>query len=180
MLIMLSSFHVQESWIQCCSLSNHGILVGHMTSLFQGSQQLFGGLPGSESSCQFWMLATVHIQRVDDLWQTQPRPQHQCQQCEWASGGGHAVKPVIRAVAYDYPFLHGCMGPRCGHSAIAVCWAPPSHRWTLGRKLNSYIVLLSARRKFCQFPGTAAFPNTRLVTPFPRLTLAVPFMELSL
>jgi len=61
--------------------AKHGILVGHMIYLFQGSH-LFGGLPGSKSSCQFGMLATVHIQRVDDLWQTQPKPQHQCQQWE--------------------------------------------------------------------------------------------------
>ena len=33
MLTMLSSFHVQQSLIQCHSMSKHGILVGHMTSL---------------------------------------------------------------------------------------------------------------------------------------------------
>ena len=81
MLTMVSSFHVQQSWIQCRSLSKHGTLVGYMTSLIQGSQ-VFGRLPGSYSSCQYRMLATVHIQRVDDLWQTQPRPQHRYQQWE--------------------------------------------------------------------------------------------------
>ena len=85
MLTMLSSFHVQQSWIQCHSMSKYGILVGHMTSLVQGSQ-LFGWMPCSESSCQFRMLAIVHIQRVDKLWQTQPRPQHRCQQCELVYG----------------------------------------------------------------------------------------------
>ena len=113
MLTMLSSFHVQQSWIQCRSLLKHGTLV-------QGSH-LFGGLPGSESSCQFHMLATVLIQWADDLWQTQPRPRHWCQQCECAFGGGHAMQRVIRTVAYDYQLRHGCMGPRFGHPAIAVC-----------------------------------------------------------
>ena len=73
-----------------------------MTSLVWGTQ-LFGGLPGSESSCQFQMLATVHIEQL--------RPQHRCQQCEWASGGGHAVQRVIHAVVYHYQLLHGSMGP---------------------------------------------------------------------
>ena len=75
------------------------------------------------------MLATVHIQLEVDLWQTHLRPQHQRQQCEWASGGGHAVQHVIHAVAYDYQLLHGCMGPVCECPAVAVCWAPPSHQW---------------------------------------------------
>ena len=66
MLTTLSSFHVQQSWIQYRSLPKHGTLVGHMTPLVQGLQ-VFGGLSGSESSCQFRKLATVHIQRVDDL-----------------------------------------------------------------------------------------------------------------
>ena len=127
MLTMLSSFHVQQSWIQCHSMSKHGMLVGHMTSLVQGSQ-LFGWLPCSESSCQFRMLAIVHIQQVDKLWQTQPRPQHRCQQCELVSGGGHAVQRVLHAVAYDYQLLQGCMATGCGYLAIAVCGAPPSQR----------------------------------------------------
>ena len=86
-------------------------MVGHITSLVQGTQ-LFGVLPGSERSCQFRMLPTGHIQRVDNLWQTQPRKTHRCQQCELAPGGGHALKRVIRG---------GCMGPCCGHPAKAVC-----------------------------------------------------------
>ena len=128
MLTVLSSFHVQQSWTQCRSMSKHGTLVGHMTSLVQGSQ-LFGGLPDSESSCQFRMLATVHIQVVNDLWQPQPWPHYRCQQCEWGYGGSHAVQRVIRAVAYDYQLLHGCIGPVYGHSVIAVCWVSPSHPW---------------------------------------------------
>ena len=127
MLTMLSSFHVQQSWIQCHSMSKHGILVGHMTSLVQGSQ-LFGWLPCSESSCQFLMLAILYLQRVDKLWQTQPRPQHRCQQCELVSGGGHAVQRVLHTVAYDYQLFQGCMATGCGHPAIAVCGAPPSQQ----------------------------------------------------
>ena len=98
-----------------------------MTSLVQGSQ-LFGWQPCSEISCQFRMLPIVHTQRVDKLWQTQPRPQHRCQQCELVSSGGHAVQRVLCAVAYDYQLLQGCMAIGCGHPAIAVCGAPPSQR----------------------------------------------------
>ena len=46
-----------------------------------------------------------------------------------------------------------------------------ARRRTLDGKLNSYVLLLSALRKFCQFPGTASSPNTRILTPFPRLAL---------
>ena len=41
-----------------------------------------------------------------------------------------------------------------------------TRRRTLDWNLNSSVLLLSTRRKFSQYPGTAAFPTTRLLAPF--------------
>ena len=67
-----SDFHINHAVFfscpaKCRSLSKQGTL---------------HGLPGSNIFYLFQMLATVHIQVVDHLWQTQTRPQHQCDQCE--------------------------------------------------------------------------------------------------
>ena len=120
----------------------------------------------------------------------------------WTSNKRSACDKILMLVATSASGTHTCLpstptpsqlvtaaqslvtvfSPRYDHTGRLLSLSSSQETWRriLDSKLNSSVLLLSTYRKFCQISGMAAFPTTRLLTPFPHLALVVPFREWSL